>query len=167
MSTEIMATPRAYIKRRLHSILGLMIVLFLLEHLLTNSQAALLVGDNGMGFIRAVNFIKDLPYLPVLEITLIAVPILVHAVLGVKYALTAKNNCWPSKGDKPSLTEYPRNHAYTWQRITSWILLVGIILHVGYMRFYRYPLEAEVGDKTFYFTRLDLDPGLYTVADRL
>lgn len=167
MDAKTSTIPKSYLSRRIHSIFGLMIVLFLIEHLLTNSQAALLLGENGEGFIRAVNFIKNLPYLPFVEVFLIGVPILVHGVLGVKYALTGKSNSWPSRGDKPSLTAYPRNHAYTWQRITSWILLVGIILHVGYMRFYRYPDHARVGDKTFYFTRLDLDPGLYTVATRL
>ncbi|MEI8300417.1 MAG: succinate dehydrogenase [Chlamydiota bacterium] len=167
MTVKTSTIPKSYLLRRVHSILGLMIVLFLIEHLLTNSQAALLFGENGSGFIRAVNFIKNLPYLPFLEIFLIGVPILVHGGLGIKYALTGKSNSWPSRGDKPSLTSYPRNHAYTWQRITSWLLLVGIILHVGYMRFYRYPDYARVGDRDFYFTRLDLDPGLYTVAPRL
>jgi succinate dehydrogenase / fumarate reductase cytochrome b subunit len=167
MRTKTSTIPKSYLLRRVHSIFGLMIVLFLIEHLLTNSQAALLFGENGEGFIRSVNFIKNLPYLPFVEIFLIGVPILVHGVLGIKYALTSKSNSWPTSGEKPSLTAYPRNHAYTWQRITSWILLIGIILHVGYMRFYRYPDYARVGDKNFYFTRVDLDPGLYTVSSRL
>jgi succinate dehydrogenase / fumarate reductase, cytochrome b subunit len=160
-------TPKEYVWRRVHSIMGLLIVLFLLEHLITNSQSALLIGENGQGFVRAVNFIKNLPYLPFLEIFLIGVPIAVHGVLGIKYAITGKMNSWPSKGQKPSLTKYSRNHAYSWQRITSWILLVGIILHVGYMRFYRYPDSVKVGDKEYYFTRLDVDQGLDSVARRL
>lgn len=167
MSTSVEAVPKAYLWRRVHSITGLMIVFFLMEHILTNSQAALLIGDNGEGFIRAVNFIKNLPYLPILEIMLIGTPIAVHAVLGIKYAITGKTNSWPSKGDKPSLTQYPRNHAYSWQRITSWILLIGIIAHVGYMRFYNYPGHIRVEDKEFYFTRVSVDSGLSSVAKRL
>lgn len=167
MSISSDTAPKEYIWRRVHSIMGLMIVIFLFEHLLTNSQSALLIGENGEGFIRAVNFIKNLPYLPVVELLLIGVPIGIHGVLGIKYALTGKMNSWLSKGEKPSLTKYPRNHAYSWQRITSWILLVGIILHVGYMRFYRYPDSARVDDKQFYFTRIDVDAGLNSVARRL
>ena len=159
--------PKEYIWRRVHSIMGLMIVLFLFEHLLTNSQSALLIGENGIGFIRAVNFIKNLPYLPIVELFLIGVPIGIHGVLGIKYALTGKMNSFPSKGEKPSLTKYPRNHAYSWQRITSWILLIGIILHVGYMRFYRYPDSVRLGEREFYLTRLDVDGGLNSVAKRL
>lgn len=147
--------------------MGLMIVFFLIEHILTNSQAALLIGENGAGFIRAVNFIKNLPYLPVLEVVLIGTPIAIHAVLGIRYLMTAKMNSWPSQGEKPALTKYPRNHAYSWQRITSWILLVGIVLHVWYMRFYNYPPSVRIQDKEFYFTRVTVDSGLSSVAERL
>jgi len=167
MSTAVRTIPTTYLWRRLHSIMGLMIVLFLIEHIITNSQAALLIGENGQGFIHAVNFIKNLPYVPVLEIFLIGTPIAVHAGLGIKYLMTGKSNSWPSEGNKPSLTKYPRNHAYTWQRITSWILLIGIILHVWYMRFYNYPPEVRIQDKEFYFTRVSEDPGLASVAERL
>jgi succinate dehydrogenase / fumarate reductase cytochrome b subunit len=167
MKVITQTTSKAFLWRRLHSIMGLLIVLFLCEHLLTNSQAALLIGENGAGFVRAVNFIKNLPYLPVLEIFLIGVPIAIHGVLGIKYAITGKMNAWPSRGEKPALAKYPRNHAYSWQRITSWILLVGILLHVGYMRFYRYPDSVHIGAKEYYFTRVDTDAGLSSVARRL
>src|SRR4051812_29543012 len=111
--------PKAFIWRRVHSLAGLWFVLFLIEHLLTNSQAALFIGDNGSGFVEAVNFIKSLPYLPVIEIFLLGVPFLVHAIWGVKYLLTSKFNSFPADGSTPSLPQYPRNQAFTWQRITS------------------------------------------------
>jgi hypothetical protein len=68
--------PRAFVWRRVHSLMGLWLALFLTEHLLTNSQAALLLGDNGGGFVRTVNWIHDLPYLQVIEVFLIGTPIL-------------------------------------------------------------------------------------------
>lgn len=159
--------PRSFFYRRLHSLFGLLIVLFLIEHLLTNSQAALLFGENGQGFIHAVNFIKNLPYLPAIEILLIGVPIAFHAGIGIKYLFTGKFNSFPSDGSRPSLTKYGRNQAYTWHRIAAWILLVGIIAHVSYMRFYRYPSHAQIGETSVYFTRISVDEGLYTVAKRL
>lgn len=159
--------PKAFIWRRLHSLFGLWVVLFLIEHLLTNSQAALLVGANGEGFIRSVNFIKNLPYLPAIEIFLLGVPILFHALWGIKYLFTAKMNSFPNRGKAPSLPNYARNHAYSLQRISSWILLVGLIGHVAFMRFYMYPASVHLGDHSFYFVRLGMDSGLYTVSDRL
>ena len=167
MSGSTFTIPRAFIFRRLHSLLGLWLVLFLIEHLLTNSQAALLLGENGKGFIHAVNFLKNLPYLPVVEIVLLGVPILFHGVWGIKYLMSGKMNSFGKDGKNPSLPEYKRNQAYSLQRITSWVLLVGLIGHIGYMRFYKYPAEVNTGEHSYYFVRLRVDPGLYTVADRL
>jgi len=165
MTSQIL--PRAFVWRRLHSLMGLWLVLFLMEHLLVNSQAALLLGDNARGFVHAVNAIHNLPYLQVIEILLLGVPIAIHGVLGVKYLLTSKFNSHRTDGTEPSLKGYGRNHAFTWQRLTSWILLVGLILHVAKFRFIDYPATVNQGEKSYYFIPVTLDKGLYTVADRL
>ena len=167
MSVKTMSLPKEFIWRRVHSLFGLWIVLFLIEHLFTNSQAALLIGENGKGFIRAVNFLKHLPYLHVIEIVLLGIPIFFHMLLGIKYLITSKINSTPGKVNRPVLTKYRRNHAYTLQRWSSWILLFGLIAHVAYMRFYMYPNAVDTGTDTSYFVRLNMDPGLYTVSDRL
>lgn len=167
MSTEAAKLPRTFAWRRLHSLFGLWIVLFLIEHLLTNSQAALLITDNGNGFVKMVNAIHDLPYLRAIEIVLLGVPILFHAVLGVKYLFTAKFNSYKTNGSKPSLPQYGRNHAYTWQRITSWILLFLLIFHVARFRFLEYPHEVLQNSGPVYVVRVSMDNGLYAVADRL
>jgi succinate dehydrogenase / fumarate reductase cytochrome b subunit len=167
MTASTSAVPKAFIWRRLHSLMGLWLVLFLMEHLLTNSQAALWLGDSGQGFVHMVNALHNLPYLHVIEIILLGVPILIHLVWGVKYALTGKSNSNSSDGSKPSLPEYGRNRAYSWQRITSWILLIGLIGHVVKFRFLEYPDKVNEGDKSFYFVRVSLDDGLYTLSDRL
>ncbi|MCY3974271.1 MAG: succinate dehydrogenase [Simkaniaceae bacterium] len=167
MTATESAPSRSFVRRRLHSLLGLWIVLFLIEHLLTNSQAALLIGQNGTGFIRSVNVLKHLPYLPVIEIVLLGVPILLHGVWGIRFLLTSKSNAYRRGKHTPHLPEYGRNHAYVWQRISSWILVVGLIAHVGYMRFHAYPVEVNLGKESYYSVRVGLDPGLYTVADRL
>ena len=159
--------PSAFIWRRLHSLTGLWFTLFLIEHLFVNSQAALMLGDNGRGFVELVKAIHNLPYLQVIEITLLGIPILVHMIWGVKYLFTAKFNSFKTAPNKPSLPEYGRNKAYTWQRITSWILLVALTFHVVKFRFVDYPLSAPLGASTSYFVRLSVDDGLYTVADRL
>ena len=167
MSTNAIPVSRPFAMGRIHSLFGLWIVIFLIEHMLTNSQAAFLIGENGEGFIRAVNFIKNLPYLHVIEILLIGVPILYHMIWGLIYLFTSKMNSFSSSKNKPVLTKSGRNHAYSWQRMTSWILLIGIIAHVGYMRFYMYPITVDTGKDSAYFVRISMDPGLYTVSNRL
>ena len=159
--------PNAFIWRKLQSLMGLWLVLFLIEHLLLNSQAALWIGDNGSSFIQGVNSIKVLPYLQVIEIVFLGIPFLIHGIWGIKYLYTAKFNSYPTDGSKPSLAMYPRNRAYTWQRITAWILLFGIIAHVIHMRFVEYPVSAQKGPENYYMVRLDADSGLYTLAARL
>ncbi|MBX9924473.1 MAG: succinate dehydrogenase [Rhabdochlamydiaceae bacterium] len=161
------AIPREFVWRRLHSLMGLWLVVFLVEHLLTNSQAALWIGEDGSGFIRMVNALHNFPYLQLIEICLLGVPILIHMVWGVKYALTAKSNSRKTAGNTPSLPSLKRNRAYSWQRITSWILLVGLICHVVKFRFLEYPQSISQGSQSAYFVKLDMDDGLYTLAYRL
>lgn len=159
--------PKAYIWRRFQSLAGLWLVLFLIEHLLVNSQAALFVGDNGSGFVRAVNSIRELPYLPVIEIFLLGVPFIIHAWWGIRYLFSAEYNSFPSDGSYVELPQYPRNQAYTWQRITSWLLLVGVIAHVVQMRILDYPASAPSGTTHHYFVRVQKDEGLASLSPRL
>jgi len=147
--------------------MGLLLLFFLIEHLLTNSQAALFIGKDGGGFIDAVNWIHSLPYLPFIELALLAIPFFIHGAWGINYLFTAKPNSYGNTGKDPYLPNYPRNHFYTWQRITSWILLLGVILHVAQMRFLRYPTTAKVGSKTHYIVKVEKEPGIYTLSERL
>ena len=160
------ALPSAFISRKLHSLMGLWLVLFIIEHLLTNSQAALFFGDDGKGFINGVNLIHSLPYLPLIEIFLLGVPILYHAVWGIKYLLTSLPNSGKSDGSTPSLPSSKNQH-FTWQRATSWVLLFGILFHVIQMRFLHYPEESSLNGSPHYTVRLSFDEGLYTLCDRL
>jgi succinate dehydrogenase cytochrome b subunit len=159
--------PRDWGSRRLHSLLGLWLSLFIIFHLVTNSQAALFIGEHGKGFIHEVNLIHNIPYLPVVEIVLIGLPFLLHAGWGIKYALTAKFNASGGAGKAPRL-KYGANKAYSWMRIAGYVLLVGVILHVVQMRFLDYPAEVEIGGETGeYVVRVSTDPGLDRIAERL
>ncbi len=164
MST--LSVPRAFIWRRVHSLMGLWLVIFLIEHLLANSQAALWLGNNGTGFIEMVNGIHNLPYLQAIEVTLLGVPLLIHAILGIKYLFTSKHNYHKNDGSAP-IIRTGRNRAFSWQRITSWILLIGLICHVIKFRFADYPDRIELGGKTTYLVSVSMDDGLYTLSDRL
>lgn len=160
--------PKSYIQRRFHSLAGIWLALFLLEHLLTNSMAGLYIGDWGAGFVRMVNDIHNFPYLQAIEILLLGLPLLLHGFLGVKYLFTSRSNAYSKNQHEPNLKKYGRNHAYTWQRLTSWVLLVGIVLHVIQMRFIQYPSRVNAGiNQQYYMVKLDMDSGLYALAPRL
>jgi succinate dehydrogenase / fumarate reductase, cytochrome b subunit len=159
--------PRSFFWRRIHSLTGLWISLYLIEHLFVNSQAALLFGTDGKGFVEAVNGIKNLPYLPIIEILLLGLPIATHLIWGVAYLFQTTYNSAPTDGSAPSLPEYGRNKAYTWQRVTAWLLLFGIIAHVVHMRLIEYPAYAQKDTQGYHMVRVTLDPGIYTLADRL
>jgi succinate dehydrogenase / fumarate reductase cytochrome b subunit len=145
----------------------LWLVLFLISHLLTNSQAALYIGDDGEGFISSVQSIHHLPYLQAIEIFLLGVPFAVHILFGIHRLVMAQPNSSASDGSTPALGEYPRNKAYTWMRVTSWLLMIGVVAHVIHMRFIEYPWNAERDGQRYYMTVLNVDSGLYTLSERL
>lgn len=165
-STQKDKLPLAFVLRRLHSIIGLWLVIYLCEHLLVNSQMFFASEDQGEGFIRLVNKIHALPFLHVIELVFIGLPFLIHGLWGVIYARTAQSNCWFTHGTTPALTHYPRNHAYTWERYTAWILLVGIVAHVIHMRFVEYPMTRQ-GETPFYTVVVNENRGLEKIAQAI
>ena len=105
--------------RRLHSLSGVIPVgLFLMEHFFTNSFA--MYGPEA--FNHKVALLTGLPYLLVLEVGLIGLPILFHAVLGVAI--------WWSSRSNVSHYGYFRNWMYFLQRLSGLYLIVFIAVHV-------------------------------------
>jgi succinate dehydrogenase / fumarate reductase cytochrome b subunit len=164
-SKPVKSASSEFIWRRVHSLMGLWITLYLAEHLLVNSQAALWLGENGKGFIRMVNSLESLPYLHFVEALFIGLPLAIHAVWGIQRIFTSKSNLH-SNGAKPSLP-YHRNRAYTLQRWTSWILLFGILGHVAQMRFIEQPERKRVGEREEYWVKIRSDAALAPLAERL
>jgi succinate dehydrogenase / fumarate reductase cytochrome b subunit len=115
-----------FLLRRLHSLSGVVPVgAFLIEHLLTNSQA---FGPHGeASFNEAVQFIQDLPYLSAIEMVTIFLPLAFHAIYGVVIAMTAK----PNSQNYP----YMENVRFSLQRITGYIAFLFIIIHLAKFRF--------------------------------
>jgi len=166
MTVQTSQISTAFIWRRVHSLMGFWLVLYLIVHLVTNSQASLWIGDDGSGFVRLVNSLETLPYLQVVETFLIGIPLAIHGIWGIKRALSARLNASKSDGSKPAMG-YSRNKAFTWQRASSWILLFGIIGHVAQMRYIDAPKKATSSQGDQYFVKLNFDEGLYTLAARL
>jgi len=142
------AAPRAgsfierhyFLLRRLHSASGIFpIGLFLIPHLTTNSSivwgqlfnakryAALGAGAAGVAtFQHEVDFIHNLPALIFIEIFVLWLPIAFHAGLGVYFARTGMGNY--------SRYAYQDNMRYALQRITGYIGVAFIFLHIASLR---------------------------------
>jgi succinate dehydrogenase / fumarate reductase cytochrome b subunit len=118
---------RTFILRKLHQLSGIVpLGAFLLEHFYTNSKA---VNPNtGVSdFNEAVAGLQGIPYILLVEITFIFIPLIFHAVYGLMITWEARPNnlAYP----------YPRNWFYTIQRMTGMILFFFIAFHVLNMRF--------------------------------
>jgi succinate dehydrogenase / fumarate reductase, cytochrome b subunit len=114
-----MSANREFLYRRLHSLLGVIPVgLYLTVHLVVNHFAT----QGEEAYNKAVEFMGSLPFLIFLEIFVIYLPILYHAIYGLYIAFTAKNN----------VKRYGtfRNWMFVLQRITGVITLIFIAWHV-------------------------------------
>ncbi|MGO4888626.1 succinate dehydrogenase cytochrome b558 subunit [Anaerobacillus sp. MEB173] len=114
-----MAGNREFVNRKLHSLLGVIpIGLFLTQHLIINHFAA----SGAESFNRAAQFMEHLPFRYVLEIFLIFLPLLYHAIYGIYIAFTATNNV--------SRYGFFRNWMFMLQRVTGIVTLIFIVWHV-------------------------------------
>ena len=115
---------RTFVLRKLHQLTGIMpLGIFLLEHFYTNSKALAGQAD----FNNAVKDLQSIPYILLVEIGGIFIPLIYHAVYGLVITVEAR----------PNNLHYPyaRNWFYTIQRVTGVILFFFIIFHVLNFRF--------------------------------
>jgi len=109
--------------RRIHSLLGVVgLGGFLMEHLFTISKV---MGGAGP-FDAAVRELATMPFMVPIEIIFIGLPFAFHGIIGVVYALKAKNNA--------GQYGYWNNWMFYMQRITAYIVLVFILYHVWTLR---------------------------------
>jgi len=110
--------------RRLHSLMGIVpIGLFLINHLLANST--LFLGEEE--FDHHINLIHSLPWLVWIELVFIFAPLAFHGLYGLVIALQGR----------PNASQYPYmdNWRYTLQRVTAYITVVFVLLHLVHFRF--------------------------------
>ncbi|WP_408007131.1 succinate dehydrogenase cytochrome b558 subunit [Pseudalkalibacillus sp. A8] len=126
-----MADTREFALRRLHSLLGVIpIGLYLIQHLTVNHFAT----RGRESFDAAAHFMETLPYRYFLEIFVIFLPIIFHAVFGLYITFQARNNV--------SRYGYFRNWMFLLQRVTGIITLIFISWHVWETR-----IQAAFGAK--------------------
>jgi len=113
-----------FMLRRLHSLTGIVPVgVFLINHLLANSTAFLGEGH----FNHHIELIHSLPWLVPIEIIFIFIPLAFHGGYGVLIALQGRSNV----GQYP----YMDNWRYSLQRVTAWITVVFVLVHLLHFRF--------------------------------
>jgi succinate dehydrogenase / fumarate reductase cytochrome b subunit len=118
------ADRRHFVLRRLHSLSGVFpIGVFLLEHFYTNSYSI----KGPELFNEKVMALNNLPYLYVIEIGFIGLPILFHAVLGLLISFERQRS--------PGSLGYSRTWFYAFQRYTGMFLVLYIGVHVYLTRF--------------------------------
>lgn len=115
---------RTFVLRKLHQLSGIVpLGIFVLEHFYTNSKAI-----NGAGaFNEAVKDLQAIPYILLVEIGGIFIPLIYHAVYGLVITMESR----PNNLNYP----YPRNWFYLIQRTTGVILFFFILFHVLNFRF--------------------------------
>jgi succinate dehydrogenase / fumarate reductase cytochrome b subunit len=115
---------RNFLLRRLHSLFGLLpLGAFLVFHFWENSQSRF-----GQDYYneQVVDWLQGLNYLTLLEIFLIALPLIFHGGYGLLIILGTQSN-W---------NHYPwlHNRLYWLQRLSGIGLVVFLIIHVGWTR---------------------------------
>src|SRR5699024_4741993 len=118
-----MATDRHFFNRKLHSLLGVIPVGgFLLIHLYTNFLAYF----GKERFTAQVEIMESIPFLIIVEVVFIYLPLLYHAVYGIFIALQARHN----------VTNYGyfRNVMFFLQRVTGVLTLIFLAWHVWQTR---------------------------------
>ena len=114
----------SFFLRRLHSLSGIIPVgAFLVEHFISNAFAT----NGPWAYADQVKFLTGLPFVPVLEIVGIYIPLLYHALYGFHIWFSGKSN----------VSDYPwaGNFMYSAQRWTGAIAFVYIVWHTYTMRF--------------------------------
>lgn len=114
-----MSNNREFFYRKLHSLLGVIPVgAFLIVHLTVNYFAV----RGPEAYNQAVAVMEGLPYRYFMELTLIFIPIIFHAVYGLYIAFQARNNT--------ATYGYLRNWMFRLQRISGVLVLIFVTWHV-------------------------------------
>jgi succinate dehydrogenase / fumarate reductase cytochrome b subunit len=114
--------------RRLHSLTGLFLGLFLFNHFLTNS----FMYEGPDAFNHKVHFIHYIPFLLLVEFGLVFAPFLFHGAYGIYLMWPGSNRLAYNNANY----RYGRNWMYAIQRLTAWILAIFVVWHVAEFRFY-------------------------------
>jgi len=137
------ADDRYFVLRRLHSLSGVIpLGAFLFFHFFENASAR----NGPAAFNETVYKISRLPYLYLLEVLVLALPLLFHGIFGLYITAGAKLNV--------ASYPYARNWAYFLQRLSGVLAFAYIAYHVATTRLWSLFLKGQA------FTYADLQADL-------
>lgn len=123
------AISKHFVLRKLHQLTGVLpIGAFLLEHFYTNSKALGSASRSGRElYNEAVADLQSVPYILLVEVIVIFIPLIFHGVYGLVITYQGR----------PNVADYGyfRNWMYFLQRVTGIILFLFIAFHVLNFRF--------------------------------
>ena len=135
MSTTTAAaapSPTAFWMRKVHSLSGVVPVgAFMAFHLFENSSAA----NGAEAFRSRVMEINSMPFVPVLEVLGIWLPLAFHAGYGMVIVFEGRPNV--------AAYGHGRNWLYLMQRVTGVIALAFIVFHMMNFRFHKEEFMAD------------------------
>ncbi len=151
----MIASPldRHFALRKLHSLLGIVpIGFFLCFHLFENSLSM-----KGGGYFteHVIHKIGDMPYVGLMEIVFIALPILFHGIYGVIIWYRGKGNVLRYG--------YFRNWMYGTQRVSGVIAFLFILCHVWTTRIQVLINDAVTKDNLFEYLAGNLGDPAYLI----
>jgi len=131
------APSRSFLWRKLFSLTGVVPVgAFVVFHLWENAKA--LQGREAYG--KMVQDISTMPFVTFLEVAFILLPLLFHAVLGLKFVIDASYNV--------NVYGYSRNWMFVLQRLTGVAALAFIVFHLYELRWQK--LMGTMDGPAFY-----------------
>ncbi|MCL2723861.1 MAG: succinate dehydrogenase [Polyangiaceae bacterium] len=133
----------AFVLRKLHSLSGIVPVgIFLVEHLWTNAAAF----GGQEPYDRAVAEIQRAPFLAVIEIFGIFLPLAFHSLYGL----------WLTTKSKPNAGRYAyaRNWLYVLQRISGVVIFAFVLAHLWEFRVQKWLFGMA---SEFFYTKLTAD----------
>lgn len=126
-----------YFIRKLHSLSGILpIGIFLTEHLLVNNLST----KGPEAYNSSVAMLQSIPFLPLVELFFIAIPIAFHALYGLWVVYLAKNNVL-------NYTYY-KNWLFYLQRVTAIITFIFVIYHSYTLRISKSLFGLEISFDT-------------------
>ncbi|MDX1930970.1 MAG: hypothetical protein SFU56_00040 [Capsulimonadales bacterium] len=128
----------SFLLHKLHSLSGVMpIGFFMIFHLTANSYSL----RGATEFNTAVKAISYAPFVILLEIFVIAIPILFHAIYGIFIAMEMQG-----PGGNTSYYGYQRNWLYVLQRWSGVVAFAYILWHTWDTTFFKYGYELTQGE---------------------
>jgi succinate dehydrogenase / fumarate reductase cytochrome b subunit len=126
-----------FVLSRLHSLAGIVpLGLFMMEHFFSNATAML----GAEVYNNQVAKLQSIPFLPLIEILFIGLPLAYHAIYGLYLAFISKNNS--------TAYRYQRNWLFLFQRITGVVTLIFVVYHVWAFRLKKAFFGTEINFQT-------------------